>query len=370
MTGARTTERAGPGARGARRPRRRARAVPATCAYGARRVCAGLSSIRAPGPAAAAGALALLLIAAAGLPAHAGQVRIDVGAPPNQFTPRAANLNLGDHAVWVWTAGTHTVSSGDSSLVLPDRIFDSTNGSDFATSNTRYSWKSDRTGTLLYFCIPHAPQMSGRLILTDPGVSPEVPVSDFRITEVQFNVPGGQDLIEITNYGLAAGNLGRYRLAIAGTGFGVEIPLNEFPVPSGGRVVIHANASGTNDATNIYLPGLANLPEAGSLALYVPSNLAFQGLVGNGSLMLDFVQWGAGGQANEATAVTAGFWGSGTSINGVGAGHSIEYCADADLNHGVSRWAEINPPNFGANGDCLTPTVDTSWGRLKSLYRK
>lgn len=313
--------------------------------------------------------LAVLIVA----PVQSGQVRINVGTPTDAFTfsPRAVRMNLGDHAVWVWVNGSHTVTSGDSLNPTADGVFDS----GLQGSAQRFSWKSDRTGHVLYFCFPHAPDMAGRLIVSDAATSPKVAVSDFRITEVQFNVPGGQDLIEITNYGLADGNLGRYRLAIASTGTGVEIPLNDFIVPAGGRVVVHAFASGTNDATNIFLLALPSLPDAsGSVALYVPNTRALgspaTSALNQPSMMIDFVQWGAGAQANETTAAIAGFWTGGQSINGVAAGHSIEYCADPGLNHGLNRWAEISPPNFGGNSDCTTPVLSETWGRLKILYRR
>ena len=205
---------------------------------------------------------------------------------------------------------------------------------------------------------------------------PRIPVADFRLTEVQFNVPGGQDLIEIANLGGATGNLGHYRIALIGSGTGSDITGitaagNDFLVPAGGRVIIHLNASGTNTApANIFLPGISLSDAAGSVALYVPSALSFQNSVSNQNLMIDFVQWRAPGQANETTAAVAGFWGAGTSINGVAAGHSIEYCANPTLDHGSNHWAEIAIPNFGGNGDCSTPIAGESWGKLKIIYRR
>lgn len=326
----------------------------------------------------AAFGLILMGVAILNLPAaDGGQVRITVGAPTNQFTPRVANMNLGDHAVWVWVGGTHTVSSGDSSTVTPDRIFDSTNGSDFALSGVRYSWRSTQTGNIPYFCIPHAPDMAGRVVVQPLSAPVPIPVADFRLTEVQFNVAGGQDLIEISNLGAASGNFGRYRIATAvGTPTELSGPAatpSDIIVPAGGRVVVHLNATGTNTNTDIYVASFApgtGLPDAaGSLALYVPASQPFQNQSTNSLLMLDFVQWGAGAQANEATAGAAGFWTSGQSIDGVAAGHSIAYCANSTLDHGVDRWAEIFPPSLGTLNDCNTPVLSQTWGQLKVLYR-
>ncbi len=328
---------------------------------------------RAPGRRSAALVLTFTLVAWIAAPyARAGQVRITVQGSgfSGNFSPRAANLNLGDHAVWVWTASGHSVTSGDSSTVAPDGSFNV--GGSVASASSRFSWKSDRTGHVPYFCIPHAPEMAGRLIVSNPPSTPKIDVSDFRITEVQFNLPPGQDLVEITNYGAAQGNLGRYRLAIAGTGTGVEVPVNDFAVPAGGRVVIHVAASGVPDATNLYMSALPNLPDPnGSLALYVPGTFAPFNALTRTDMIIDFVQWGAGGQANEVTAVNANpsLWSSGTSINNVAADHSIEYCANATLDHGVGRWAEVSTPSFGTNGDCTTPVPNATWGRIKTLYR-
>lgn len=319
-------------------------------------------------------ALALATLAAGlSATAQAGQVRINVGTPTNQFTPRIANLNLGDHAVWVWTNGSHTVTSGDSASVTADGLF----GFDFAGLNIRYSWRSTQAGNLPYFCAPHAPGMAGRIVVSPSGAPVPIAVADFRITEVQFNVAGGADLIEIANLGMASGNLGRYRIATT-VGTPTELPApaatpNDIIVAAGARVVVHLNATGTNTNSDLYLPSFVpgtGLPDVnGSLALYVPQTVFPLNASSSADMMIDFVQWGAAGQANEGTAETAGFWTAGTAILGVAAGHSIEYCANPTLDHGVNRWAEIFPPNFGSNNDCLTPVVTESWGRLKTLYR-
>ena len=50
-------------------------------------------------------------------------------------------------------------------------------------------------------------------------------------------------------------------------------------------------------------------PTTGSLALYAPSTATDgQAALTEADMLIDFVQWGAGGQANEATAVAATFW--------------------------------------------------------------
>lgn len=308
---------------------------------------------------------AVLLAAASPAVARAGQVRVNVSN--FVYTPSNASANVGDHIVWIWTGGAHTVTSGDPNVVADpvagDGLFNSSpTGS--APAGATFSWKATVTGSRPYYCQPHQPAMVATLDLVASGATGR---SDFRITEVQFNAAGNLDLVEIANLG-AAGNLGKYRLKASG--FAVQTlqvgSSTDIVVPAGGRVVLHCNATGTNTATDLFLPALTNLPASGSLALYVPNT--FNTSLALADQMIDFVQWGAGGQENEATAQSAGFWAGGAAITNVAAGHSIEFCGQPG-EYGASRWHEISVPNFGSNGNCATPAAGTSWGRLKSLYR-
>lgn len=313
--------------------------------------------------------LPLVTLLAFAAPAAAKQVRVNVSN--FMFSPAATSANLGDHVVWIWTGGAHTVTSGDWSavgdIVAGDGLFNSSpDGS--APVGATFSWKASVTGTRPYYCQPHIPDMAGTLSLAASGVTG---LSDFRITEVQFNVAGNLDLVEIANLG-AAGNLGRYRLKVSGAAVqtlskaGSGAAATDIVVPGGGRVVVRLNQSGTTTDTDVYLPAVAGLPATGSVALYVPNTV-------NTSLaladqMIDFVQWGAGGQENEATAQAAGLWSAGAAVLNVAAGHSIEFCGQPGQ-YGATQWHEISTPNFGADGNCATPAFSTTWGRIKTLFR-
>jgi hypothetical protein len=208
--------------------------------------------------------------------------------------------------------------------------------------------------------------MAGTLNLTASG---STGLSDFRITEVQFNAASNLDVIEITNLG-AAGDLGKYRLKVSGPSTTQTLQIGtstNIAVPAGGRVVLHCNTTGTNTVTNLFLPAVTDLPANGSVALYVPSTVAAQTALTRADMMIDYVQWGAGGQENEATAQTAGLWSAGAALQNVAAGHSIEFCGNSG-EYGFGQWAEISTPNFGSDGNCLTPTIETTWGRLKTIY--
>jgi plastocyanin len=305
-------------------------------------------------------AVAMLLCLVLAPAGRAGQVHVDVRS--RTFDPPTILLNQGDQVVWVWHADRHTVTH----TTPPPPIFDSGPLFYNSTSGTAFTWKSDRTGSIPYHCTPHLLDGHvGTLTISASGVD----VADFRITEVQYTATGGLDLIEISNLGAAAGDLGRYRIAPS-NGSTVTVPVDSFLVRPGDRVTVHANASGTSvEPTDLYLPSLPDLPTSGSLALYVP-NTAPSTSLNDSTQIVDFVQWGAGGQSREATAVAAGYWSAGQFIPTVGVpAHSIEFCG-GPADRGRLNWEEISSPNFGSNGNCsTTPTLPTTWGRLKSLYR-
>jgi len=300
-----------------------------------------------------AGLLCLILSPAA----WAGQVRIDVQSLT--FSPTPAQLNLGDHAVWVLRTGPrHTVTSGGG--IPGDGLFDSGN---LFYPGGAFSWKSDRTGMVPYHCTPHfADSMTARLLISASGVA----VADFRITEVQYNLAGGLDLIEVANLGDAEGDLGRYRFVASNDS--ATVPLDVFRVPAGARVTVHVNAGNSHvEPLELYLPTLSDLPATGSLALYVPNTKSGNSL-SDVTQIIDFVEWGAGGQPREATAEGAGLWTAGEFIPTVAPGRSMEFCGDRSA-HGSAHWAIVSSPNFGTDGNCTTPISGDTWGRIKALYR-
>lgn len=314
--------------------------------------------------------LVLLAAALVASPTRAGQVRIDVGsAGANVYSPSAISLNAGDHVVWVWVSGTHNVVSG----VRPTASGVFNSGTQRAATSgtparrTTFAWKS--TVDQNFHCTPHT-GMDGTLDIQPSGV----PVSDFRITEVQYGASGDLDRIEITNMGDAPGDLHDYRISISAVAGEVDAivvtqsPLSSsLPVAPGARVTIHTNASGTSTATDVFVPGIGNLPTAGSVALYAPY---YQGTVGaqlTADLIIDFVQWDAASQPNSSQA--SAFWPPAEFVDGSPQPqHSISFCGNR-VQRGPSFWS-VTTPNFNNPGDnCATPTTNTSWGRIKTLYR-
>jgi len=298
-------------------------------------------------------------------PLNAKQIRVNVAS--DTFSPQNLTVNVGDHVVWIWTGGTHDVTSGDVSTGFHDFRFISGP----SASNRTWSWQATGgLGVQDYFCTSHWPGMEGRLTLVNNGSG--AAGSDFRITEVLYNPTSGADQIEITNFG-ATGDLSKYRLKVNGlatlslqVGLTNGTPLSHtMSVPAGGRVVLNLGASGTNSATALFFPS-ASLDNSGSLALYVPNTENGNALT-NATQIIDYVSW-SGSNENEATAVTAGLWFTGTFVPEAAQGHSIEFCGIAGQ-HGPSFWSEVSSPNLGTNGNCSTPLVRSTWGRVKSLYR-
>ncbi len=305
-----------------------------------------------------------LLAAVLTVPAHARQIRVNVAS--DTFSPDNLTVNLADHVVWIWTGGTHDVTSGNPSTGIPDSRF----GSGASASSRTFSWKAAGTlGAQQYFCSIHLPGMAGTLTMVNNGSG--AAGSDFRITEVLYNPTSGPDQVEITNFG-ATGDLSKYRLKINGVStlslqIGASGPTSiAMSVPAGGRVVITLGAAGTNTATALFYSSAVNqLTNSGSLALYVPNTQS--PALTDASQIIDYVSWN-GGNENEATAVSAGLWFTGTSVPDAAQGHSLEFCGIAGQ-HGPSFWSEVSSPNLGTNGNCSTPLVRSTWGRVKSLYR-
>jgi len=294
--------------------------------------------------------VALALVIAA--QARAGQLRVNVAS--NSFSPQSIQPNNGDHIIWVWSGDFHTVTSGNGS---PTGIF----ASGLRSTGASFTWKIDRTGLVPYYCEPHfAFNMTGNMSITASGNA----VSDFRITEVFFNAPNGEDFIEITNLGDAPGNLGRYRLSlVAATVF--TFTLANINVPVGGRFVVWVNRSGIDTQTELFNVAHPELARTGSAALYAPNTVNAN--LGLPDQMIDFVQWGDMGQANATTASTASLWNGSDFVEAPAVPHSIEFCGNA-TNRGPTFWAPRLAATPGT-ADCMTPTRSATWGRIKTLYR-
>jgi hypothetical protein len=195
-------------------------------------------------------------------------------------------------------------------------------------------------------------------------------VADFRITEVQFGAAGGLDRIEITNLGDAVGDLGRYRISLSGVGTEADIvPVSTLSVPIGGRVTIHTNETGTNTATHLYMSGIGDLGSpSGSVALFAPYRVSTSPGPLTSNFIVDFVQWGAAARPNSDVAETVSLWNAAEFVAGEPLpAYSISFCGTR-TQRGAAFW-NVTTANFGTAGICTTDALNTSWGRIKTLYR-
>jgi len=308
--------------------------------------------------------VAALALAATFAPSRAGEVRVNITGTTltGSFSPRTINCNAGDHVVFVWSSGEHTSTSGDSSTGTADtpNHWDTPIMITTGTNTPAFSWHSTVPEVVPFFCALHAPPMAGHVF-----VGSGIAVADFRLSEVQYNEASGFDKIEITNLGTVLGDLGRYRIAAGATAVGIAV--TNVPLSPGATLTIHTNESGTNTSTDMYLPAIGPLGgAAGSVALYAPNTV--NTALTDPTQVIDFVEWGSGGQVNEATAVAASVWTAGVAAPLVAVGHSIEFCGSAAQHAGA--WFESTPSFSGAPGNCgVTPARATTWGRIKTLYR-
>jgi len=320
-------------------------------------------------------AVAVVLALSCWSPAFAGQATVFVGAGGLSFTPSTLSANVGDQVVWVWSGSNHTVTSGTDGSSGGTGVFRSTGSAAGQPAGTGFFWKVAGSGSVPYYCFPHFPTMVGTLNINPAGTAS---VANYRITEVEFAGAAGADRVQVTNLGTNGDFLDLFRVTPNSTattlGTGIFLGANS-------SLTLHLNASGTNDATNIYLPSIGDMGAAGSFALYVPNSTTGPGgstapaSLTDANQMVDYVEWGVAGQAaqpNRATAVTAGLWNTGdvvdvTDLPNGGSGYSITFCGAA-TDHGASSWQKAHP-NFGTSLLCTTAARTSTWGRLKALYR-
>ena len=137
------------------------------------------------------------------------------------------------------------------------------------------------------------------------------------INEVLYNPVGsdtGNEFIELYNAGGTSVDITGWQVGSDSQYY----TLPAFSLSPAAFVVIHWNASGANNANDLYTGSLTNLSNtAGSVFIFNSSTK-------NSSTIVDFLEYGAGGQTWESTAVSAGIWTAGNFVGNVSEGHSIE----------------------------------------------
>lgn len=131
------------------------------------------------------------------------------------------------------------------------------------------------------------------------GFSIQKTNAQFRIVEVN----PGTETVKIKNFGATTEDISAYRLC-ALFKYG---SLGSMTVQSGSLNL----APDAEVEVSVVLTGGSVLNDSSSdLGLYLPS-----GNFGTAANMLDFMQWGSGGNGREGVAVTKGIWTAGTFVN-------------------------------------------------------
>ena len=283
--------------------------------------------------------------------AAAGQVFVNVQS--NFFTSgTVATLNTGDHVIWHWLAGGHTVTSGNPSTGTKSGRFDSNLSGGTRSLGTLFSWKTSGTSPVSYFCQLHRPGMQGSIVFPMVGTAE----ADFRITEVRFDGVS-LNFVEIANLGDDVGDLAGFRLVINGSATTLTSQV-------------------LNPGERVTFPNPSGLAPSGSAALYAPETIASNSDPGpslsDATMMIDYVEWGAAGnqplESVAAATTSPVLWTASEFAPQAAAGHSIVFCG-VRFQHGAGFWNETKFPTPAAVNDCVNPTLPSTWGRIKTLYR-
>ena len=164
------------------------------------------------------------------------------------------------------------------------------------------------------------------------------------ISEVLYDPSGtdaGLEWIELTNTGGYTADLGGYVLHCDNITTPYDFVFPTFSLLPGSKVVVHLRTSGSNSATDLYWPDTGGTNMGNS---YGSAGL-FKDISKDSSVMVDFVQYGAGDQDGEEKAKTAGIWSEDDFVADVAEGHSIQLIS-AD-NNSSADWFDQLAPNPG-----------------------
>jgi len=164
------------------------------------------------------------------------------------------------------------------------------------------------------------------------------------INEVLYDPPGSSDTglerIELFNNGSTAVNLAGWELYPART------PYYRFPSYSllpGAFVVIHLRESGTDTPTDLFegTGATQNMGNTtGSVALFDSS-------YHSAATLVDFMEYGAGGQTWESAAVQDSIWVAGDFVPAAPEGSSIGLFPNGTDNNRSTDWREFRFPTIG-----------------------
>ncbi len=187
---------------------------------------------------------------------------------------------------------------------------------------------------------------------SQPTVTPTQGISCVIINEVLYDPEGsdtGLEWIELINICGSPVTLTGYDLKPDSASY---FTFPDFTLNPGNRVIVHVNADGTNTDTELYAGISSNMGNtAGSVVLFSETTHSM-------GTILDFIQYGAGGQTWESTAVSAGIWNSGEFAPDGDEGYSINLDPDAVDTNSSADWSICWPTLLDVN--CITPPTPTA----------
>ncbi|ODS33220.1 MAG: PEP-CTERM motif protein [Candidatus Scalindua rubra] len=167
------------------------------------------------------------------------------------------------------------------------------------------------------------------------------------INEVLYDAEGvdtGKEWIELFNEDTVSINLTGYDLS-ADVGNFYAFP--DFTLPADSFVVVHWNATDTDTSTDLYTGDLLNAAMSNTKGFVA----LFSSTTHNSSTIIDYVEYGLGGQTWESDAVTAEIWTAGDFVADVMAGSSIGLQINGLDNNLSSDWAQFDNPTPGSNNE-------------------
>jgi Lamin Tail Domain len=262
----------------------------------------------------------------------------------------------------IWTAGEFApdVEEGDSLNLDPD-------GQD---NNSAMDWNACYPTMLDINCqappTPTEPPPSSPTPTTGPGTptappgtptepptpsatpTTEPPDSDIVINEV-FSDPEGSDtgleFVELYNRGDTPIDLTEYDLKPDDASY---FTFPEFELPVNAFVTIHINTTGTNTDTDLYTGPSSNMGNSsGFIALFNSTTHSVNTIV-------EYMEYGSGGQSWESSAVSAGIWTAGDFAAIPPEGLSLNVCPNGEDTNSSSDW-QPDVPSAGLSNPCFPP---------------
>ncbi len=204
-------------------------------------------------------------------------------------------------------------------------------------------------GTLVALVATAAsPQLSAQLVFNEVLFDPS-------------GIDNGRQLVELRNTGDEPIDLGENGYWLYWAPARWQFPPGVVVAP-GDIIVVHINRPGEDTEREFHtgVSGTRNLSAVDSIGLFRTN------LFGDPSQIVDFVQWGAGGNSGEEVATTAGIWTelAFVDVSSLRDGGSLVYDGSGDA---PSDWCVDGSPSLGAENDECTPSFASSQVRLSEV---